>query len=207
MSKLGNPKKSGKKVAEEYDGKDRGKILVLLSDDDLTSMIERYLLLDSNEYQVVSPQVTSGLVELCVQYRPIIIITHIQDYGIYVQMPFHQFIQEMRNKPETNDISFLLINSSSDIHLTLRCDDVIIEWPFDIEDLKNQLEKIVRRRFTKFGENLRILRREYGVTVKQLAEILDVEPTYLTRIEHGQERPWENLEQQVCKFFGRNIAH
>lgn len=55
---------------------------------------------------------------------------------------------------------------------------------------------------TPFGEAVRKLRAERGVTQKEMAAHLGVSPAYLSALEHGQrsEPSWE-LVQRIIGFF------
>ena len=56
---------------------------------------------------------------------------------------------------------------------------------------------------TPFGARLRALRADRGVTLKQLAEALQVSPAYLSALEHGKRgSPSPGLVHQVNEFFG-----
>lgn len=55
---------------------------------------------------------------------------------------------------------------------------------------------------TPFGEKLRALRREKGVTLKQMAGALELSPAYLSALEHGHRgRPTPALVVQICEYF------
>ncbi|MFL5286835.1 MAG: helix-turn-helix transcriptional regulator [Rhodopila sp.] len=56
---------------------------------------------------------------------------------------------------------------------------------------------------TPFGARLRSLRAERGITLKRLAEALQVSPAYLSALEHGKRgAPSAGLVHQVNEFFG-----
>ena len=56
---------------------------------------------------------------------------------------------------------------------------------------------------TPFGVRLRALRAERGVTLKALAEALQVSAAYLSALEHGRRgAPSAGLVHQVNEFFG-----
>jgi transcriptional regulator with XRE-family HTH domain len=56
---------------------------------------------------------------------------------------------------------------------------------------------------TPFGARLRALRAERGVTLKQLANALQVSAAYVSALEHGQRgAPSAGLVHQVNEFFG-----
>lgn len=53
----------------------------------------------------------------------------------------------------------------------------------------------------RFGEKLRILRQRRGLTLMQLAELLDVHYTHLGKIELGKKRPSTDLVLRVADLF------
>jgi transcriptional regulator with XRE-family HTH domain len=56
---------------------------------------------------------------------------------------------------------------------------------------------------TPFGARLRALRGERGVTLKRLAQELQVSAAYLSALEHGRRgAPSAGLVHQVNEFFG-----
>ncbi len=56
---------------------------------------------------------------------------------------------------------------------------------------------------TPFGARLRALRARQGVTLKHLAESLQVSAAYLSALEHGKRgAPSAGLVHQVNEFFG-----
>ena len=55
---------------------------------------------------------------------------------------------------------------------------------------------------TPFGDKLRSLRSERGVTLKDMAAALNVSPAYLSALEHGKRgRPSWHLVQGVIAYF------
>ncbi|MBU3730189.1 MAG: helix-turn-helix transcriptional regulator [Beijerinckiaceae bacterium] len=55
---------------------------------------------------------------------------------------------------------------------------------------------------TPFGEKLRALRAERGITLGEMAEAIGVTPTYLSALEHGRRgRPNWVFVQRVIHFF------
>lgn len=55
---------------------------------------------------------------------------------------------------------------------------------------------------TPFGERMRKLRAERGVTLKEMAEALGVSSAYLSALEHGKRgRPGWHLIQRILAFF------
>jgi transcriptional regulator with XRE-family HTH domain len=56
---------------------------------------------------------------------------------------------------------------------------------------------------TPFGARLRALRAARGITLRQLAETLQVSAAYLSALEHGRRgAPSAGLVHQVNEFFG-----
>jgi transcriptional regulator with XRE-family HTH domain len=55
---------------------------------------------------------------------------------------------------------------------------------------------------TPFGERLRNLRSERGITLKQMSEAVGVSAAYLSALEHGRKgRPSWYLVQRIIAFF------
>lgn len=55
---------------------------------------------------------------------------------------------------------------------------------------------------TPFGDRMRKLRAERGITLKQMAEALGVSSAYLSALEHGKRgRPGWHLIQRVLAYF------
>lgn len=55
---------------------------------------------------------------------------------------------------------------------------------------------------TPFGERMRRLRAERGVTLKEMAAAIGVSPAYLSALEHGKRgRPGWHLIQRIISFF------
>lgn len=55
---------------------------------------------------------------------------------------------------------------------------------------------------TPFGLRMRELRRSRGITLKRMAEDLQISPAYLSALEHGHRgRPSPVLLRQICSFF------
>src|SRR5260221_11374419 len=55
---------------------------------------------------------------------------------------------------------------------------------------------------TRFGEKLRELRAERGLTLARMAQDLGVSAAYLSALEHGRRsRPTRNLVRQICVYF------
>jgi transcriptional regulator with XRE-family HTH domain len=55
---------------------------------------------------------------------------------------------------------------------------------------------------TPFGDRMRKLRAERGITLKQMADGLGVSSAYLSALEHGKRgRPGWHLIQRILSFF------
>lgn len=55
---------------------------------------------------------------------------------------------------------------------------------------------------TPFGDRMRKLRAERGITLKQMAEALGVSSAYLSALEHGKRgRPGWHLIQRILAYF------
>lgn len=56
---------------------------------------------------------------------------------------------------------------------------------------------------TPFGKRLRELRRERGLSAKEMAAGLGVSPAYLSALEHGKRgRPNKRFVHRVCQYLG-----
>ena len=56
---------------------------------------------------------------------------------------------------------------------------------------------------TPFGEKMRDLRAERGLTLKEMAAGLSVSSAYLSALEHGQRgRPNRRFVHRVCQYLG-----
>lgn len=56
---------------------------------------------------------------------------------------------------------------------------------------------------TPFGEMMRRMRRERGISQKQMAQAIGVSPAYLSALEHGNRgAPSFDFVQRVAGFFG-----
>jgi len=54
---------------------------------------------------------------------------------------------------------------------------------------------------TRFGEKLRVLRQQQNLTLRQLANLLDVHYTHLNNIEIGKRRPSTILVLKIADLF------
>lgn len=56
---------------------------------------------------------------------------------------------------------------------------------------------------TPFGNRVRQLRAEKGVSLKQMADELEISSAYLSALEHGHKGlPSPMLLRQICTYFG-----
>jgi transcriptional regulator with XRE-family HTH domain len=56
---------------------------------------------------------------------------------------------------------------------------------------------------TPFGERVRALRAERGITLKRMAADLAISAAYLSALEHGKRgQPSVMLVRQICGYFG-----
>jgi transcriptional regulator with XRE-family HTH domain len=58
-----------------------------------------------------------------------------------------------------------------------------------------------------FAEKLRALRKQQGLTLRQLAEILSTSSGYIADLESGRRQPSLALARQVADFFGISVDH
>ena len=57
----------------------------------------------------------------------------------------------------------------------------------------------------KFGEKLRILRTQRGLTTRELGELLGVNQSHVTRIEQGKRTPNVAMVVRIAKIFGVSV--
>ncbi len=53
----------------------------------------------------------------------------------------------------------------------------------------------------RFGEKLRALRKQRGLTQKQLGQVFGVNQTHVTRIEKGEKTPNAAMILKIARFF------
>lgn len=53
----------------------------------------------------------------------------------------------------------------------------------------------------KFGDKLCYLRKQRGLTLRELAETLDIHYTHLNKIENGQKKPSIELVLKISNWF------
>ena len=54
----------------------------------------------------------------------------------------------------------------------------------------------------RFGEKLRTLRQRYGLTVRQVGEMLEVSGPYVVQMEQGQKVPNAAMILKIANIFG-----
>ncbi len=57
---------------------------------------------------------------------------------------------------------------------------------------------------SEFGRAVRRFRDEAGVSLKEMADFLEIPSSYLSAIEHGNKKISEKVLVATQKFFGRN---
>lgn len=60
------------------------------------------------------------------------------------------------------------------------------------------------KRNTTFGEQLRQRRETAGMTLREVAEIVKIDPSLLAKIERNQRQPTKHLIKNIADFFGVN---
>lgn len=57
----------------------------------------------------------------------------------------------------------------------------------------------------KYGERLRELRKEHGLSQEEVALNADITPSYFGRIERGQANPTVSMLEKICDVIGISI--
>lgn len=60
------------------------------------------------------------------------------------------------------------------------------------------------KRNTTFGEQLRQRREAAGMTLREVAENVKIDPSLLAKIERNQRQPTKHLIKNIADFFGVN---
>ncbi len=60
------------------------------------------------------------------------------------------------------------------------------------------------KNITSFGEHLRNLREQKGLTLKNVAESIGIDTSLLAKIERNERQPTKNIIKQVADFFKCN---
>ncbi len=120
----------------------KGLILVVEDDPDISKMLRIYL--ESQRYEVLLAKKGAEGVQICVQSRPDVVILdtslpHWSAGGVY---------RKLRAKLGMKSIPVLFLSEDDKISkelemLELREEDEIISKPFDIEQVKSYLERVI----------------------------------------------------------------
>ena len=57
----------------------------------------------------------------------------------------------------------------------------------------------------KFGEKLRTLRTQRGLTTRELGNMLDVDQSYITRMENGKRHPNVVMAIKIADIFNKTV--
>ncbi|MDX2301809.1 MAG: helix-turn-helix transcriptional regulator [Microscillaceae bacterium] len=57
------------------------------------------------------------------------------------------------------------------------------------------------KKYTTFGEHLRQLRETAGMTLKEVAANIEIDPSLLAKIERNQRQPTKHLIKHISTFF------
>lgn len=57
----------------------------------------------------------------------------------------------------------------------------------------------------RFGEKLRALRKQHGLTLTQLGDMLDVHNTYVSQMEKGKKIPNAAMILKIADIFGVTV--
>lgn len=60
------------------------------------------------------------------------------------------------------------------------------------------------KKLTTFGEQLRQLRETAGMTLREVAANIEIDPSLLAKIERNQRQPTKNLIRNIAGFFNVN---
>lgn len=59
----------------------------------------------------------------------------------------------------------------------------------------------ISRKYTTFGELLRSLREETGQTLKTVAEQIEIDTSFLAKIERNERQPTKQIIKEIAKYF------
>lgn len=59
----------------------------------------------------------------------------------------------------------------------------------------------------EFSQNLKILRKQKGVTQQRLADILCVDKTSISKWENGFNYPNQNIQMMIADYFGVSVDY
>lgn len=57
------------------------------------------------------------------------------------------------------------------------------------------------KQYATFGKTIRALREEAGLTLREVAANIDVDPSLLAKIERNQRKPSKTLIYSIAEFF------
>ena len=60
------------------------------------------------------------------------------------------------------------------------------------------------KKYTTFGEQLRQLRETAGMTLREVASNIEIDPSLLAKIERNQRQPTKHLIKNIADFFNVN---
>lgn len=60
------------------------------------------------------------------------------------------------------------------------------------------------KKHTTFGENLRQIRETAGMTLKEVAANISIDPSLLAKIERSQRQPTKHFIKNIADFFNVN---
>lgn len=60
------------------------------------------------------------------------------------------------------------------------------------------------KKHTTFGEQLRLLRETSGMTLREVAVNIEIDPSLLAKIERNQRQPTKHLIKNIANFFSVN---
>lgn len=60
------------------------------------------------------------------------------------------------------------------------------------------------KKYTTFGEQLRELRETAGMTLREVAVNIEIDPSLLAKIERSQRQPTKHLIKNIADFFNVN---
>ena len=60
------------------------------------------------------------------------------------------------------------------------------------------------KKHTTFGEQLRLLRETAGMTLREVAVNIEIDPSLLAKIERNQRQPTKHLIKNIADFFEVN---
>lgn len=61
--------------------------------------------------------------------------------------------------------------------------------------------KIENRSYSSFGEHIRRLRAETSLSLREVAFHLDIDPSFLAKIERNERQPTTQLIEQISNYY------